>query len=84
MSGSFLWKRTTDPMHRLGVGIFFGFGGIFLQSITEWVFRQSPIYYVHHILLGALASLYYLKHSQQRATATVDVAPRDTFQMASS
>jgi hypothetical protein len=43
----------------MGVGIFFGFGGIFLQSLTEWVFRQSPIYYVFHILLGTLASLYY-------------------------
>ena len=65
MAASFLWPRTDDPMRRLGVGILFGFGGIFLQSLTEWVFRQSPIYYVFHILLGTLISLYYLKRHEQ-------------------
>ena len=69
MAGSFFWRRTPDPMRRLGAGIFFGFGGIFLQSLTEWVFRQSPIYYVFHILLGTLASLYYLKRRARRASA---------------
>jgi hypothetical protein len=67
MAGSFLWPRTPDPLRRLGVGIFFGFGGIFLQSLTEWVFRQSPIFYVFHVLLGTLAGLYYLKRQEQRA-----------------
>jgi hypothetical protein len=66
MAASFLWKRLADPTHRLGVGIFFGFGGIFLQSLTEWVFRQSPIFYVFHILLGTLMSLYYLKRRARR------------------
>jgi hypothetical protein len=61
MGASFLWNRTTEPMRRMGVGIFFALCGIFLQSLTEWVFRHSPIYYVIHILLGALASLYYAK-----------------------
>jgi hypothetical protein len=69
MGATFLWKRTPDPLRRIGVGIFFGFGGIFLQSLTEWVFRQSPIYYVFHVLLGALASLYYMKRQAARAPA---------------
>jgi len=68
MAAGFLWRRTPDPMRRLGVGIFFGFGGIFLQSLTEWVFRQSPIYYVFHVLLGTLASLYCLKRQTQRVS----------------
>ncbi len=70
MSGSFLWKRVSDPARRLSVGIFFGFGGIFLQSITEWVFRQSPIYYVFHILVGALAGLYHIKKQQARRNSS--------------
>ena len=37
------------------------------QSLTEWVFRQAPIYFLFHILLGALASLYYLKRQEARA-----------------
>jgi hypothetical protein len=69
MAGSFIWNRSPDPLRRIGVGIFFGFGGIFLQSMTEWVFRQSPIYYVFHVLLGTLASLYYMNRQQQRVAA---------------
>jgi len=78
MGASFLWKRTPDPMRRLGIGIFFGFIGIFLQSLTEWVFRQSPIYYVFHVLLGALAALYYLKKKARReASEQLEPAPPD-------
>ena len=67
MEASFLWKRSPDPMKRIGVGIFFCLCGLFLQSMTEWVFRQSSIYYVAHILLGVLASLYYVKQKEKRA-----------------
>jgi len=81
MAASFLWNRTPNPLRRLGVGILFGFGGIFLQSLTEWVFRQSPIYYVFHVLLGTLASLYYLKRQAQRTPAIemVEVQPALEF-----
>jgi hypothetical protein len=78
MAGSFLWNRTPDPLRRMAVGIFFGFGGIFLQSLTEWVFRQSPIYYVFHILLGTLASLYWMKR-QARQTCVVEMVEAQTL-----
>jgi hypothetical protein len=65
MSVVFLWRRTPDPMKRMGVGIFFGFCGIFLQSLTEWVFRQLPIYYVFHIMVGVLASMYYTRNAPE-------------------
>ena len=45
------------PMRTMGVGIFFGICGIFGQSLTEWVYRQTPILFTFYILLGALASL---------------------------
>lgn len=66
MGASFLWRRVPDAMHRLGVGLFFGTCGIFLQSVTEWVFRQAPIYLTIHLLLGALASLYWVKKHQAK------------------
>jgi hypothetical protein len=66
MALSFLWPRTPEPMRRMGVGILFGLSGLFLQSLTEWVFRHSPIYYTAHILLGVLASLYWLKRREKR------------------
>jgi hypothetical protein len=63
----FLFSWASDPMHRLGVGIFFGFCGVFLQSLTEWTFRHAPIYLTFHILLGALAGLRYFKKNQGKA-----------------
>ena len=51
-------------MRRLGVGIFFALLGVFLQSLTEWVFRQTPIIMTFHALVGTMASLYYLRHRQ--------------------
>ncbi len=74
MGASFLLPRTGDPMRRMGVGLFFGVCGIFIQSLTEWVFRQSPIYFLFHVLLGALASLYFIKRRQKRHAAT-ETAP---------
>lgn len=69
MGASFLWPRSGDPMLRLGVGIFFGTWGIFLQSITEWVYRLTPIFFTFHILMGTLASLYFMKRECKRAAA---------------
>ena len=65
MGASFLWPRTTDPMRRIGVGIFFGMCGTFFQSLTEWVFHQTPIFFTFNILLGVLASLCL--HQEMRA-----------------
>ncbi len=57
MGAGFLWRRVSDPMYRVGTGIFFATCGIFLQSLTEWVYRQTPILLTFHVLLGTLASL---------------------------
>ena len=57
----FLFKKNPDPMHQIGVGLFFGLCGIFLQSVTEWTFRQTHIFLTFNILIGALASLCYAR-----------------------
>jgi hypothetical protein len=57
----FLFYRTPDPMYRLGIGLWFGLCGIFLQSLTEWTFRQSHIFMTFNILIGTLASLGYAR-----------------------
>jgi hypothetical protein len=67
MAVGFVFKRSTDPLLRIGAGLFFGLVALFIHSLTEWVFRQSPIYYVVNILLGALAGLYYLKRQRKNA-----------------
>jgi hypothetical protein len=48
-------------MHRLGLGFLFGAVGLFLQSITEWTYRQSSIMFTLHVMMGAMASLYYAR-----------------------
>jgi hypothetical protein len=70
LGSMFLWRRlNSDPMHRLAIGILFGMGGLFLQSITEWTYRQPALFLTFHAMLGALASLTY-----ERRRATVAAA----------
>lgn len=61
MGAKFFWPRASGGAHQLGVGIFFCTAGIFLQSITEWVYRQEQIFISFHVLLGTLAALCWLK-----------------------
>lgn len=70
VGATFLWRRLErDPMHRLGIGILFATSGIFLQSVTEWTFRQPALFLTFHMMLGTLASLYYEKRARARAEA---------------
>jgi hypothetical protein len=74
MSGSFLWPRVPDPMRRMGVGIFFCLCGSFLHSWTEWAMRQYTMYFMLHILAGALASLYFVKQQASKKMAAEEPA----------
>lgn len=49
------------PMHRMGIGILFSTVGLFLQSTTEWTYRQPAMFLTFHLMLGALASLHYAR-----------------------
>ena len=66
IAASFLWPRVSDPMRRIGVGVFFGMLGVFLQSLTEWVFRQTSVMLTFYLLFGVMARLYHLKKKQKR------------------
>ena len=75
MGFRFLFKRTPEAMHRLGVGLFFGVCGIFLHSVTEWTFRQPHIFLMFNILVGTLASLCYAKSRARRQTVVAVIVP---------
>jgi len=77
MGASFLWPRTADPMRRMGVGILFGMCGTFLQSMTEWVFHQTPIFYTFNILLGVLASLCYVRKTRPERRGPREIEPEE-------
>jgi O-antigen ligase len=57
MGVPFIPRPRGEPMRVMAVGILFGIIGIFGQSMTEWVYRQTPIYFTFFILMGALAAL---------------------------
>jgi O-antigen ligase/polysaccharide polymerase Wzy-like membrane protein len=66
----FLWKRNPAPARQIAVGIFFAVLGVFLQSITEWTFRQTPIYLTFHAFLGVLARLHAARRQTKRAATS--------------
>lgn len=63
MSGSFLLRRSPAFVSRFGTGAFFGMIGAFGQSFTEWEFRQTPLLFLFHILLGMVAAVYPVRPS---------------------
>ncbi len=79
MGFGFVIHRSSEAMQRMGVGLFFGFVGMFLQCLTEWVFRHHPLYIVIHCMLGVLMALYFAKKqkalemAKQAAPAAVPV-----------
>jgi hypothetical protein len=72
----FLRMPRGDPMRLMGIGIFFGTCGIFGQSLTEWVYRQTPILDTFYILLGTLASLAAARRRALRPTKAAAVVSR--------
>ncbi len=74
----FLLLPRGEPMRAMGVGILFSICGIFGQSLTEWVYRQTPILFTFYILLGALASLAHARRKariEQRPIGDADARP---------
>jgi hypothetical protein len=69
MGIGFLRRRAFDAPRQIAVGVFFGTWGVFLQSVTEWTYRQTHIYMTFHLLLGVLASLCYLRRGTRRPEA---------------
>jgi O-antigen ligase len=73
VGASFLRDRLNpDAMHRLGIGFLFGAMGMFIQSITEWTYRQTSLMFTLHVMMGALASLYYAKRVAREKVEEMD------------
>ena len=68
-AGSFLRRRSAALLSRFGTGVFLGLAAAFFQSFTEWEYRQTPIFFLIHILAGSAAALYYLRRREGRCAA---------------
>lgn len=75
MGARFLLDPRDDPRRTMGVGLFFSICGIFGQSLTEWVYRQTPILFTFYILLGALAGLVASRRRERAKSTTVAAEP---------
>jgi hypothetical protein len=78
MGVPFLFLDRGEPMRAMGVGLLFGICGIFGQSLTEWVYRQTPILFTFYILLGALASLAHGRRQASAKRLPIGVASDET------
>jgi hypothetical protein len=79
LGATFLRNRlNADPMHRLGIGFFFGACGLFMQSVTEWTYRQTAIMFTFHVMMGALASLCYARRLARRRALEEQEYPEET------
>lgn len=59
ISGSALLGKHELLVDAVRLGAFLSLGGVLMQSMTEWAFRQTPMYFLGHIVLAVAATLYY-------------------------
>ena len=59
MGAVFLVRQRPDVVTRYGTGAFCAMLAIFLQSLTEWEFRNTKIFLIAHITMGALSAIYF-------------------------
>jgi hypothetical protein len=72
MGARFIFSRQPDVFHRIGVGLCFGFVGVFLHSFTEWTFRQTEIFLSFNLLAGVMAAM--LAHKRRLAASEAEAA----------
>jgi membrane protein implicated in regulation of membrane protease activity len=80
IGSQFLRRKNPDPMFRMGVGFFFAICGIFLQSLTEWVYRQTPMVITFNVFLGAIAGLCYYWRPKRVAPAAIEPVENPAIQ----
>jgi hypothetical protein len=81
MGAVFLRGRLNDdPMHRMALGLLFGTLGIFLQSTTEWTYRQTSVMFTFHVMMGALAGLYRARRMAIKAAKAERTAAEEVVQ----
>ncbi|MCF6285066.1 MAG: O-antigen ligase family protein [Candidatus Hydrogenedentes bacterium] len=68
MSGKALLGEHDMLLGSFRVGAFLSLGGVILQSWTEWEFRQTPMFFLGHIIMAVSATLYF--YCDKKATST--------------
>lgn len=54
------WRRSSgDFLDRVRLGAFLSLCGVLMQSVTEWEFRQTSLFFMGHITMSVAAFIYY-------------------------
>jgi hypothetical protein len=69
LSASFLRNRSSALRARFSVGVLGSLIGAFGQSFSEWEVRQTPLAFLLHILLGAVAASKLRVESEEEKEA---------------
>lgn len=59
MSGSVMLSNRQTLEDSVRLGICLSLAGVMLQSWTEWEFRQTPMYFLGHAIMGVGSTLYF-------------------------
>ncbi|MBS2022128.1 MAG: hypothetical protein JST92_06930 [Deltaproteobacteria bacterium] len=69
MGAAFLRGRTSALVSRVGVGVFFSVFAAFMQSISEWELRQTPLVLISMILFAIAAALHPARQASSAQAA---------------
>jgi O-antigen ligase len=59
ISGSGWMKSDGNFLDRVRLGAFLSLCGVLMQSMTEWEFRQTSLFFMGHITMGVAAFIYH-------------------------
>ncbi|MES9901151.1 MAG: O-antigen ligase family protein [Sedimenticola sp.] len=65
ISGNGLTKTKGDLLDRVRIGAFLSLCGVLMQSVTEWEFRQTSLFFLGHIVMSVAAFIYHTKKESQ-------------------
>lgn len=58
ISGVGLKKTDLNLLDRIRLGAFLSLCGVLMQSVTEWEFRQTSLFFLGHIIMSVAAVIY--------------------------
>jgi len=66
ISGAGLTRGDGDLLDRVRVGALLSLCGVLMQSVTEWEFRQTSLFFLGHITMSVAAYLYYSRRGSYK------------------
>ncbi len=61
IGGSAILGKQGNLIRLMRLGVFLSLLGVLMQSFTEWEFRQTPMYFLGHIVMAVGATLYHYR-----------------------